>query len=48
MEGRRKVIIRVPKGWYAKEGEELTLGDGSVRVIGEAIGKGCQVRACIC
>ena len=48
VEGRRKVIIRVPKGWYAAKGRELTLGDGERRWVGEAIGKGCQVGGGLC
>ena len=43
VDGRRKVIIRVPKGWYAKKGNELTMNDGLRRFVGEPIGKGCQV-----
>lgn len=43
--GRTKVIIRVPKGWWAKKGNELQLGNGCRRFVGDALGQGCQVRA---
>ena len=44
--GRTKVIIRVPKGWWAKKGNELLMSDGSRRFVGEPLGQGCQVGGC--
>jgi hypothetical protein len=37
--GHARRWIRVPKGWYAKEGAEVVDG----LCVGDALGKGCQV-----